>query len=117
MRFDVVLARAKHLSWQGRLRCFLEGQGTLTLEEAIDHRKCELGVWLYGEGMRRYGGRPEIVELEGVHERMHTRVRETVELLALGRRDEAEAKIKEVAEASRRVVELLRMLEQWELAA
>lgn len=112
MRFDFVLARAKHLHWRGRLRTFLDGRGTLTLEEAISHRDCELGRWLYAEGLARYGELPEVRELEREHEAMHADVRAAVELTAAGRTAEAEQRYQAVSAASRRIVALLTALDR-----
>ena len=56
---DFASARSKHLLWKSRLRDFLDGKGTLTMNEAISHKDCALGKWLYSSGLQQFGKLPE----------------------------------------------------------
>ncbi len=42
---DFVSARIKHLNWKVRLRLFLDGIETMTQEQAVSHKDCDLGKW------------------------------------------------------------------------
>jgi hypothetical protein len=60
-----------YLSWRIRLRGFLEDKDNITESEIGSHRDCDFGKWLYSEGLGRYGTMKEIIELEGIHKRLH----------------------------------------------
>lgn len=60
-----------YLSWRIRLRGFLEDKDNITESEIGSHKDCDFGKWLYSEGLGRYGTLREIIELEGIHKRLH----------------------------------------------
>jgi methyl-accepting chemotaxis protein len=103
--FDRV--RKGHLAWKQRLRDLLDGRATMTLDEAVSHRDCELGRWLYGGALERYSQFPAMQELEPLHQQMHALVRNVVRLHQEGRGDDAERRVTGVEPMSRRIVELL----------
>jgi methyl-accepting chemotaxis protein len=44
---DFAFERIMHIAWKVSLRKFLDGKGSLTLEQAVSHKECDLGKWLY----------------------------------------------------------------------
>ena len=60
-----------YLSWRIRLRGFLEDKNNITESEIGSHKDCDFGKWLYSEGLGRYGTMRKIIELEGIHKRLH----------------------------------------------
>ncbi|MBF0249550.1 MAG: CZB domain-containing protein [Alphaproteobacteria bacterium] len=106
--FDISRARLVHLKW------------LMQLEEALRHGKspalashtsCELGQWLYDEGLAKYKKYPEISFLEKRHQRFH----ETTELLVRLFQDrnfvEAEVALDELKRESQDLIFMLTMLE------
>ncbi len=109
---DFTSAKAAHIAWKGRLRAYLDNQGTLTREEAASHRDCALGKWYYGEGMQKYGHLAEMRALEGPHAQLHKEIRQIIELRENRRMAEAEESYLKIEPLSEQVVGLLNTIEQ-----
>ncbi|HEB95354.1 MAG TPA: PAS domain S-box protein [Sedimenticola thiotaurini] len=109
---DFFKARLAHMAWRMRIRDFLDGRVTLSEEEAVSHRHCALGKWLYSTGLDSYGNHAEMQELEPEHERLHAVIREIVTLKNSGRSEQAEDRFAEIEALSERIVALLKGLER-----
>jgi methyl-accepting chemotaxis protein len=109
---DLSHAKTAHLAWRTRLREFLDGKQSLTVDEATSHKHCALGEWYYGEGLRRYGGIEAMKQLAEPHEALHALVKEIIGLKEQGRRNEAERAYLQVADLSARIVSLLEEIER-----
>lgn len=112
MNFDFMAAKLKHTMWKLHLREYLDGKPGLTPEQATSHRDCDLGRWLYAEGLARYGAVPEMKLLEAEHERLHQVVKQVVELKSSGRKADAEAAYTQIDPVSRRLLEHLAAVEK-----
>ena len=110
MNFDFTRAALKHSSWKLKLRRFLDGKGGLNFTEAVSHRDCDLGKWLYAEGLVKYGAMSEMKTLEKEHAMLHQAVRTIVDLRSAGKAKQAEAAYLEIDPLSRHIVELLETL-------
>ncbi len=99
--------KAKHLSWKTRIRSFLDGRSTLTLDQAVSHRDCDLGKWLYADGLRQLAHISEMGELERDHKTLHATIREIIQLKEAGQEGEAERKYGDIERLSGRLVGLL----------
>ena len=108
---DLSAAKSAHLAWKGRLRAYLDGEGSLTREQAVSHKSCALGQWYYGEGLDQYGGLPEMREIEEPHSRLHQLIGTIIEHREAGRVEEAEQVYREVGPLSRQIVGLLNAIE------
>jgi len=109
---DFSAARTKHLSWKTRLRRFLDGKEGLSEAQAVSHRECDLGKWLYSRGMAEYGEFAAMKQLEKDHAAMHGLVQEVVKLKNAGEIERAEAKFREVEPLSAKIVSQLNEVEQ-----
>lgn len=109
---DLSAAKTAHLTWKGRLRAYLDNQGTLSREEACSHKDCALGKWYYGEGLAKYGQMPEMLRLEQPHADLHQKIRQIVDLREKGDLPAAEKIYLEVEPLSEQVVALLNRIEQ-----
>ncbi|HZS44590.1 MAG TPA: methyl-accepting chemotaxis protein, partial [Blastocatellia bacterium] len=105
-------ARAKHLLWKGRLRGFLDGKEVLTMSQATSPRDCDLGKWLYSQGMTDFGHILEMQELEHLHATMHGLIKEIIECKEGGKLEAAERKLSEVDKLSSKIVSLLTTIER-----
>ena len=68
------IAKLKQQSLKLRLRAFMDGRAEIQEAEAISPRDCDLGKWLYGEGLMQYRAYPEMQKLEREHAQMHAQV-------------------------------------------
>ena len=109
---DFALARSKHLDWKQKLRSLLNGRATISEAEATSYRHCELGRWLYSEGLKKYGSAPSIKELERSHAELHSLIRRIVEMKTSGDANGAEHEFESVKPISDRVMGLLTQVEK-----
>ena len=109
---DFSAARSKHLLWKSRLRRFLDGQESMDVKQVMSHKHCDLGKWIYAEGMQRYGGLSDMQELERVHHTLHDTIGRIVELKNSGRSAEAEEAFAQIEPISHKVVSLLNAIER-----
>ena len=82
--FDFALAKAQHHIWNLKLRLFLKNQQSLKESEVLSPQHCQLGQWLYSQGLAEYGHIPEMVELEQVHAELHQTMQEVIHLKKIG---------------------------------
>ncbi|HIJ90588.1 MAG: CZB domain-containing protein [Desulfobulbaceae bacterium] len=66
---DITIARITHVEWVCQLEMLLHRSSTSV--SLPSYHDCELGVWLYGEGLRAYKEIPEIGLLEKSHKFFH----------------------------------------------
>ncbi len=111
-KLDFALARTKHQAWKNRLRHFLDGQEPLTAAHAVSHKQCDLGKWLYSDGMRLYGDIPTMQEMEDVHEKMHGYIGDIIRHYNDGSKAEAEKLYQSVIQCSDTVIQCLDKVEQ-----
>ena len=109
--FDFQIAKQAHLAWKARLRGFLDGQESLTEQEAVSHHNCMLGKWYYSEGMTKYGHIPEMQELEPPHETLHRIIKTIVTLKTSGDIEQAEQEYDKVDAISKTIITLLNRVE------
>ncbi len=109
---DFASARSKHLAWKSRLRNFLDGKEALTQSQAVSHRDCDLGKWLYSEGMDKYGQIGEMQQLEQLHKEMHGLIGTIIQQQEAGEADQAETSFSKVASLSEQIVRLLSAIEK-----
>jgi len=109
---DFSLAKLHHQLWKMRLRLFLDDMEKLTVAEAISHKDCQLGQWIYSEGQSNYGNESDMIKLEQVHADFHQEIRQVVQLKTDGKNTQAEAEYQKVVPLSDQVVDLLESLNQ-----
>ncbi|MCF2444848.1 PAS domain S-box protein [Dyadobacter sp. CY345] len=88
LELDFERARAKHLLFKTNLRSYLYG---IPVDETAlaNHTKCEVGKWIYGHALEKYGHIPEMQELEKVHQKLHVHASDLVELFKSGKIEKA----------------------------
>jgi len=110
--FDFQNAIAAHLAWKSRLRGFLDGRESLSLEQAVSHKHCVLGKWYYAEGLANYGHISDMKAIEPPHTELHAIIKNIIELKENGQLPEAEQEYGKVATLSQKIVSLLKNVEQ-----
>ncbi len=109
---DFATARTKHLLWKTRLRAFLDGEQSMDESEAVSHRDCDLGHWLYSVGLERFGNLEEMKKLEKIHAEMHALIKQVIQAKNAGDTRKAESAYARVERYSDEVVALLQKLEK-----
>ncbi len=104
---DLSAAKAAHLNWKTRLRDFLDGKESLSMQEAVSHHDCKFGKWYFSEGLKKYSHIPAIIEIDTPHEQLHELIRVIIDYKNTGRIDEAEQAYRQVATISHEIVKLL----------
>jgi methyl-accepting chemotaxis protein len=104
--------KVKHRAWKTKLKDFLEGKGGLTEEQAISHKDCSLGKWMYAEGQQHYKTIPEMKGLEAMHINLHETVKSIVKLKNEGKAAEADAEYLKIGPISDEIINLLTVIEK-----
>ncbi len=112
MILDFSLAKLHHQLWRMKLRLFLDGMEKVTVAEAVSHRECQLGQWIYSTGQADYGNEADMVKLERVHADFHNEIKQVVLLKNQGKTVEAEAEYQKIVPLSTQVIDLLEKLHQ-----
>jgi methyl-accepting chemotaxis protein len=109
---DFSAAKSAHLAWKARLRDFLDGEASLSHNEAFSHHDCVLGKWYYAEGLARYGDIREMRAIERPHSEMHRLIKQIISLKDAGRHREAEEKYEKIAPLSKTIIDYLNSVEE-----
>jgi methyl-accepting chemotaxis protein len=78
-------AMIHYLSWKCRFRDFLEGKGQIAEVEVVSHKDCDLGRWLYSEGLAEYAALPAMHDLERAHAELHLTAKKIFDLKKSGK--------------------------------
>jgi len=109
---DFTDIRLKHVTWRVKLDDFFEGKPGMTGEEATSHKACDVGKWLYSEGMKKYGTMPEMHELEKKHVELHASVKNIMTLKQSGNISAEKEEREKLDKILRKVIFLLVDIEQ-----
>jgi len=109
---DFSTARMKHMNWRLKLRSFLDGRESLTEAQATSPKDCDLGKWMYSDGMTLYGSHPEMKDLERAHNELHATVKKIVQAKNGGKAGAAEQEFKKIEPISAKIDSLLAALEK-----
>jgi len=109
---DLSSAKAAHLNWKTRLRSFLDGESTLSADQAVSHHHCDFGKWYYSDGLQHFGHLQAIKDVERPHEELHELIRMIIDYKNNGRTQEAEEAYQQVATISGEIVHQLDLAEQ-----
>ncbi|MCU7830645.1 MAG: CZB domain-containing protein [Candidatus Thiodiazotropha sp. (ex Myrtea sp. 'scaly one' KF741663)] len=104
-------AKSAHLAWKARLRAFLDGETSLTQDEAVSHHDCVLGKWYYSEGLSQYGDIPEMRQIEAPHKTMHQLISDIIKLKESGKNDESERLFERIDPLSKQIIQQLSNVE------
>jgi PAS domain S-box-containing protein len=109
---DFIDAKLKHLKWKYKIRHFLDGEGSLTQNQAISHQDSDFGKWYYSEGKKKYGHMESVKKLEVQQQKLHDLVKEILDLKAKGEIQKTEEKYKKLVATSDKIILLLDESEQ-----
>jgi len=112
MAFDFTSAKMKHSAWKIKVRGFLDGRDTLPVAQAVSHKDCELGKWLYSEGLSKYGQDSDMRKLASEHEKLHRTIKQIVEMKEVGKKAEAEQLFATIEPTSKIIIDLLTTMDR-----
>ena len=107
---DFPAIRLMHMSWKQRLIDFLNGKEIETTER-LSYKECDLGTWIYSDGMAKYGKMPEMQDLEKIHKEMHSVVERVVKMKRSGSISAVEQELAKIEHLSQRLYSLLIIIE------
>lgn len=107
--------KTDHVLWKWWVYNAMMGFHPLDQEQAMDHRSCRLGQWMYREasdGVRRL---PLFDELDAAHQAVHQTAALAIAAIEAGERETAKQQLEAMESHSERVVRLLDELgRQWD---
>lgn len=115
---DLTRAKTAHLAWKSRVRAFLDGESTITENQAVSHTHCDFGKWYYSDAGKL--AREKIADLAAVeqpHKALHETIREIVKLKNSGQLGTAEALYARIESLSEQIVSRLEASERQSVAA
>lgn len=112
VKLDFAAAKSKHLGWKQMLRHYMDGDEAIDRSKAVSHKDCDLGKWLYSEGMSLYGHMDEMQSMEKSHMEMHQMIPKLMDAHEHGQHGQAESLYDEVVSRSDQVVSYLGSIER-----
>ncbi|GLU54630.1 hypothetical protein Dfri01_40910 [Dyadobacter frigoris] len=88
LELDFERAKAKHILFKTWLRSMLYGID-IDKTAITNYRECEVGKWIYGYALEKYGNIPEMHDLEKVHYEIHDCANELITLYKNGEVEKA----------------------------
>jgi len=107
---DFPAIRLMHMNWKQRLTNFLNGEEIATIVH-LSHEKCDLGTWIYSDGMAEYGKMPEMQDLEKIHKEMHLVAERVIKMNRSGSVPDLGQELEKIEHLSQRLYSLLIILE------
>ena len=108
---ELVMAKAKHFLFKSKMRAYVTGSKEVPEEILADHQACALGKWIRNDGKKYYGNFPTLAELDIIHQKIHSKANEIINLKKEGKMPEAEAKLLEIEEISKEILACIEKLE------
>lgn len=84
-----------HSQWKIKLLTAVNGGEVPDQAKCCVDNQCDLGKWIYNEGQKAHGARPEFIALRETHKKFHGTVGEVIDLVSQ----------KKVADAKKNILE------------
>lgn len=101
---ELAVARSAHQAWKMRLRTFLDGSGSISMEQAVSSHDCDFGKWYYGEGHEFCSQDADLRAIEQPHEKLHELIKQIVKAKEAGDHAKAEDLYHQVCDLSDMIV-------------
>lgn len=101
---ELSVARSAHQAWKMRLRTFLDGAGSISMEQAVSAHDCDFGKWYYGEGHDFCSQDADLKAVEKPHVEMHELIKQIVKAKESGDQAKAEELYQKVCDLSELIV-------------
>lgn len=104
----LLYAEVEHRRWVKDLQEWLSGARETA--PAMDHHQCRVGLWLDNEARSRFSMRPELYQLDSLHQALHQRGRDAVAAHTKGDMEKAQAILSEIRDLRSQFLHELRAL-------
>lgn len=101
---ELAVARSAHQAWKMRLRTFLDGAGSISMEQAVSAHDCDFGQWYYGEGHEFCSHHSDLKAIEDPHVEMHELIKQIVKAKESGDQARAEELYHKVCDLSEMII-------------
>lgn len=99
------LSKADHILWKWKVYNMFLGLEKLSPNDVSSHKECRLGQWYFSEkACERFKTHNAYKELDRYHEEVHSSAKSAVEAFNANDIQQAEAKLKELNQASKKVL-------------
>jgi hypothetical protein len=88
---DLDNAVAAHAQWKTKFRAAITAKAAMDVTTIGKDNCCELGQWLYADGRKQHGTKPEFTALVEKHKGFHVEAGKVATLINAGKYAEAEA--------------------------
>lgn len=105
--FDFTNDKVKHLKWKFKVRNFLDGKGSLNINQAILPADCETGKWFDSTGKEKYRDFLPFDKFEKEHKKLHHLVKEIIGLKEENATQKAEEKYLELVKSIDTIILIL----------
>lgn len=110
---DIIeLSKTDHLLWKWKIYNLLIGTTSVSREELISHKDCNLGKWYYSDQSKSVQHMNVFKELETPHKAVHDYARVAIEEYEKGNIGNAKKALVQLEEASNKVIKALTTLEK-----
>lgn len=106
MLHNLSLIGANHNIWCMKISHFVTANGEMPPIKS--HRECELGKWLYSEGLSNYGHIDEVKTLEKEHRQLHSIAENIIQLKNNSHKAQAQQQLFVMQEHSEKIINLLK---------
>lgn len=74
--FNLAIAKTKHSVWVNKIKSSLNANKDIDISDLLSSRDCDLGRWLYSEGLARYSSHSDMPKLEKTHDKLHNLIKD-----------------------------------------
>lgn len=110
-KFDFRKNAIDHLMWKKRLRHLIDGREKISKEQLVSFKECDLGKWIYSDGLIKYKEIPEIRELEKIHLEQHMLIEKIVIMQNMKEVVEAEKEYGKIKDLDKKLSAIMTVLE------
>ena len=86
--FDIGSVKNAHFQWKMKLSAAISGHMQIDSKTAPDHHQCDFGKW-YASAPARLKSHPAFQEIDVHHKEVHRQVKEVLDLVASGKKENA----------------------------
>lgn len=109
---DFTLAKTRHNRWRSQLLGYIDGQTRITEHEITSPHDCPFGRWIESTGRTHYASLPQMPRLILVHQQLHRRATDIVELVRTLQIDRAHEAFRQLRPLTDELMLLLDALEE-----
>ncbi len=111
----IIKGIAAHGLWKAKLRLGIEkGRSEISSQDASQDNLCELGQWLYSEGLENYHHDDHYHKVKTLHASMHKVAGQTVHYIEEGDLEKAEEMLTRDGVLDNASLELVMAMRAWE---